>query len=379
MEFITNQDAFDDFVRTLKGTSVLAIDTEFLREKTYYPRLCLLQLATDNAIAVVDPFKVEKLGVLAEALQDESIVKVLHAGSQDIEILLRETGVVPHPLFDTQIAATLMGHVQQVGLGPLVSSVLGVQLKKGDSFTDWSRRPLSRSQMNYAADDVRYLPKVYNRMHEELEKLDRLHWLDEEFEELSNPNRYQLDPRERFRKLKRVSSLNRRQLSAAREAAAWREKKAQQHDIPRKWIVTDEQIVEACKREARSIDELYMVRGLAEKLSTKAARELVNAISTGLNTPKDRMPKIDKPSRNEVNVDVEIDVMSAIVRLRARENNIALQTLASHGDLSEVARGYDAPVLHGWRREIVGDELQEFLQGKLTISCSDGTVKVTKR
>ena len=247
MEYIASQENLEAFVRRAASSSVLAIDTEFLREKTYYANLCLIQLATDAEVAVVDPFAIEDMKVLAPLLTDSSIVKLFHAGGQDLEILYRELGVLPAPLFDTQVAATLLGHTQQIGYGPLVHSLCGVNLKKSDSFTDWSRRPLSTSQLEYAADDVIYLPKMYRIMVEKLEAKGRLHWLDNDFAAMSDPAHYESDPFERYKRLKRVGQLTRRQLSAAREVACWREVTAQERDMPRKWVLTDEQIVAACK------------------------------------------------------------------------------------------------------------------------------------
>ena len=213
-----------------------------------------------------------------------------------------------------------------------------------------------------------------------LEEKGRLHWLDHDFEELSDPARYEANERERFRRLKRVSQLSRRQLSAAREVAAWRELEAQRRDVPRKWVVTDEQIVEACKREARTIDELFMVRGLSDRLSTKDARAVVSLISSALSAPPDTWPELDRCGKSEPNVDAELDLMSALVRLRAKENGIAFPTLASHDDLARVARGYREGVdlLRGWRRAIVGEELLELLDGRLTLSL-DGGLKVERR
>ena len=277
--YIATQENLAAFVERARSSSVLAIDTEFLREKTYYAKLCLLQMATDDEVVIVDPFEMDDLSVLAPLLTDERIVKLFHAAGQDLEIILREVGVLPRPVFDTQIAAALLGHTQQIGYAALVHAECGVSLKKIDSFTDWSRRPLSASQRDYAADDVVYLPRLYAGMRAALEEKGRLHWLDHDFEELSDPARYEANERERFRRLKRVSQLSRRQLSAAREVAAWRELEAQRRDVPRKWVVTDEQIVEACKREARTIDELFMVRGLSDRLSTKDARAVVSLVS----------------------------------------------------------------------------------------------------
>ena len=378
--YIATQENLAAFVERARSSSVLAIDTEFLREKTYYAKLCLLQMATDDEVVIVDPFEMDDLSVLAPLLTDERIVKLFHAAGQDLEIILREVGVLPRPVFDTQIAAALLGHTQQIGYAALVHAECGVSLKKIDSFTDWSRRPLSASQRDYAADDVVYLPRLYAGMRAALEEKGRLHWLDHDFAELSDPARYEANERESFRRLKRVSQLSRRQLSAAREVAAWRELEAQRRDVPRKWVVTDEQIVEACKREARTIDELFMVRGLSDRLSTKDARAVVSLISSALSAPPDTWPELDRCGKSEPNVDAELDLMSALVRLRAKENGIAFPTLASHDDLARVARGYREGVdlLRGWRRAIVGEELLELLDGRLALSL-DGGLKVERR
>ena len=373
--YIANQEDLEAFANRAMRSSVLAIDTEFLREKTYYAKLCLLQLATDDETAIVDPFEVDDLRVLAPLLENESVVKLFHAGGQDLEILLREVGTLPRPLFDTQVAAALLGHTQQIGYAALVHAECGVTLKKIDSFTDWSRRPLSESQLEYAADDVAYLPRMYERMRAQLVELGRLAWLDRDFEDLADPKRYATNERERYRRLKRVSQLSRRQLAAAREVAAWRELEAQRRDVPRKWVVTDEQIVEACKREARTIDELFMVRGMSDRLSTKDARCVVALMSSALDAPPDAWPEPDRCGKN-----AELDLMCALVRLRAKQNGVAFPTLASHDDLARVARGYreGVDVLRGWRRSLVGEELLRLLEGKIALSLSNGEIKVTE-
>lgn len=376
MQYISNQEDLESFIERARTSSVVAIDTEFLREKTYYAKLCLLQLATDDEVVIVDPFAVKSIKCLATLLSDTSIVKLFHAGGQDLEILLREVGVLPTPIFDTQVAAALLGHTLQIGYAALVHSVCGANLKKTDSFTDWSQRPLSASQIEYAADDVIYLPEMYATMRDRLLEKGRLSWLDNDFAELSDPANYFEDPRLRYRRLKRVASLSRRQMSAARELAAWRETEAIKRNIPRKWVLTDEQIVEACKRDARTIDELFMVRGMREKLSTRDARKVVGLMCHGADLPPEEWPEHDRSSKNERNVDTEIDLMTALVRLRARENDIAMQTLASHSDLSLLARGYteDVDVLRGWRRALIGEELLDLLAGKIRLSLHDGAL-----
>ena len=380
MQYISNQEEFEAFIDRARSSSVLAIDTEFLREKTYYAKLCLLQMATDTEVVIVDPFSVKNIKCLSVLFDNDSIVKLFHAGGQDLEILYREVGVLPKPIFDTQVAAALLGHTLQIGYAALVHSVCGVALKKTDSFTDWSQRPLSDSQITYAADDVIYLPEMYASMRSRLEEKGRLAWLDNDFAELTDPSNYQEDPRLRYKRLKRVASLSRRQLSAARELAAWRELEARRRNIPRKWVLTDEQIVEACKRDARSIDELFMVRGMKDRLSTRDARMVVKLICTGMDLPAEEWPEYDRSTKNEPNVDAELDLMTSLVRLRAKENDIAMQTLASHNDLCNLARGHydDVDVMRGWRRAIVGEELQDLLDGKIRLSLMGGTLVVER-
>ena len=309
--YIEDQEALEAFVERARRSSVLAIDTEFLREKTYYAKLCLLQMATDDEVVIVDPFEMDDLSVMAPLLEDERIVKLFHAAGQDLEIILREVGVIPRPVFDTQVAAALLGHTQQIGYGALVGAECGVALKKVDSFTDWSRRPLSESQLRYAADDVIYLPRMYEHMKQELERQGRLHWLDPEFAEMCDPARFESDERERYRRLKRVGQLSRKQLAAAREVAAWREVTAQKRNVPRKWVITDEQIVEACKREARTIDDLFMVRGMREKLNTRDARTVAGLMKKALESGSQSWPELDRSGRNEPNVDARRGVSHA--------------------------------------------------------------------
>ena len=287
---------------------------------------------------------------------------------------------LPRPIFDTQVAAALLGQTQQIGYAPLVSSVCGVKLKKMDSFTDWSSRPLTESQLQYALDDVIYLPQMYDKMREDLSSKGRLDWLKSDFEEMSKPGTYQEDEQERFRKLKHVMLLNRRQMAAAREMASWREIEARKRNVPRNWVLTDEQIVEACKREPRKIDDLFMVRGVRERVTTRDARVIVELTSAALDSSPEAWPDIPQPSKSERNVDANVDLLMAIVRLRARDYDIAIPTLASHSDLVKIARGHydDVDILKGWRRELIGEELLDLLEGRLSLSIVDGHVKVNK-
>ena len=337
-------------------------------------------MATENEVVLIDPFEVYDLSVLSDLLLAESMMKIVHSGRQDVEILYYEVGVMPWPIFDTQIAATILGYTQQIGYGPLVHAECGVTLDKLDSFTDWSRRPLSKSQLQYAADDVIYLPQTYRNLVAKLQSKNRLHWLEDDFRALVDPARYEPRPRERYIKLKKGNQLSRRQMSAAREVAAWREERALALDLPRKWVLTDEQIVEACKRETRTIDQLLLIRGVRDKLKTEDARTVVRLIAKGLDAPKEEWPTGPRKGRNERNVDNEVDLMMALVRKRAKENDIAFQTLANHDSLQEIARGHyeNAELLKGWRYGMIGHELLDLLDGKIALSISGHHLKVTR-
>lgn len=372
--------ALRDFVARCAKSPYMAIDTEFLREKTYYAKLCLVQVAIEGEVAIIDPLGIRDLSVMAPVLTNPEIVKIFHASSQDIEILYHETGVVPQPVFDTQVAAALLGKTQQASYASLVHAFCGVTLPKKDSFTDWSRRPLSESQVEYAADDVTYLPKIYHDMVDRLKEKGRLSWLDDAFAEISNPKKYEVDPRMRYRKLRRVNQLSPRQIAAAREFAAWREERAQKANIPRKWVVSDEQIVEACRREARSLDELYMVRGMREALRPAEGRIALKCIKRGLECPEEDLPVMQRPQKSEANVDIAVDLMNAIVHLRSRQNRIAPQTLAPQTELMKLARGHedDCELLSGWRYRVVGKDLSDLLNGTFSLRLDDGNLVIER-
>lgn len=378
MEYIDDQQALEVMVREATESPYAAIDTEFLREKTYYPNLCLIQLCTQDETYIIDPFAVDDLSVLAPLLEHDGTVKLFHACSQDLEILYREVGTMPQPIFDVQAAAALLGHSYQAGLASLLSSFLGVSIKKSDSFTDWTRRPLTPSQLTYAAEDVIYLPQLHDVMVEQLKELGRLHWLDDEFAELTDPANYEVDPYTRYKRLKRGNQLSRKQMAAAREVAAWREIQAQKRDVPRKWVLSDEQIVEACKREPKNIDELFMVRGIKQSLSTRDAREIANLMRQAFASDESTWPKQEAPAQCEPNVDFSIDLMQALMRLRSRESGIAMQTLGSHGDMALLARGHidECALMKGWRKQIVGNDLLRLLRGELCLSLKDNELFV---
>ena len=370
------------FVADAKDVTAMGIDTEFMRERTYYPRLCLIQVSLPETTAIIDPLTIEDLEPFFGLLRDRRIVKVLHAGGQDLEIFFRLMGEVTAPVFDSQVAATLAGFPQQVGYGALVEKLLGVQLDKGDTFTDWARRPLTRNQIEYAHNDVRYLLPVHDRLLHSLERDERLEWLERDFARMEDPITYVVEPMEQWRRLKRVSALNRRQLAVAREVAAWREIEAQRRDIPKRWLLSDESSIEIARRMPRDAEALAAVRGVKDKLPRAAYADLLRAVERGVAIPDDRLPFIERKRRGPA-VDVEgaVDLMVALVRLRAREHGVAMPILASRDDLERLAAGDTEghPLLEGWRFEIVGEELIALLEGRLTLALREGAVVVERR
>lgn len=379
-EYIETVEQLSAFAARAAGAEVLAIDTEFIREKTYYPMLCLLQLATDDEVVIIDPLTVRDLSSLEPLMRDSGTVKLFHAAGQDLEILHHELGVLPNNVFDVQVAAALLGQSQQAGLASIVSSFLNVSIKKSDSFTDWARRPLASSQISYAAEDVIYLPRLYRVMVAKLEALGRLHWLDDDFNAMCDPERYDEDPFERYKRLKRGNQLTRKQSAAARELAAWREVEARKRDIPRKWVLTDEQIVESCKREPSTVDELFLVRGMRSALPMRDARHVIQLISKAFASDPSTWPSPEVPAAPERNVDSAVDLLTALVRVRAKEEDIAMQTLASHNDLVQIARGHfeGTQVMCGWRKKILGDDMADLLDGKMSLCLDDGELVLNR-
>ncbi len=378
--YVTNVGELRELVSRLRTAPVVGIDTEFMRERTYFARLCLVQLGTDDVSAIVDPLAIDDLSSLCDLLGDPAVTKVLHAGSQDLEIFYRICGLAAAPVFDTQVAATLAGFPQQVGYGALVQEVFGVKLDKGDSYTDWAKRPLTDTQVEYALNDVRYLPEMYRRLTAQLADGGRTEWLSADFERLADPATYEIVPEEQWRKVKRISSLNRRQLAVAREVAAWRENQAIKRDVPKRWIIGDESIVEIARRMPKTAEELRDIRGVGDKVGKGATAGLLAAVAAGVAVSDEDLPSLAKRRRLPGDVDGAVDLMIALVRLRAREHGVAMPLLASRDDLERLAGGErdGHPLLEGWRRSMVGSELLELLEGRSTLSLADGHLRVVK-
>ena len=374
--YLSTQDQLEDFCEKIAGEKIVAVDTEFLRERTYFPKLCLVQVGAGGLTAAVDPILIEDLSPLARIFEDPTVTKVLHACGQDLEVLLDGMGCVCAPVFDTQLAAAFLGLRQQVSYGSLVESYCGVRLPKAESLTDWSRRPLDAEQLEYAEDDVRYLPGIYERMVAELARLDRLGWVSPEMDALCDPAKIRRDPSEAFLRLRRSGSLTRRQLAVAREVCAWREGVAAERDVPRKWVVSDEVVVEACKRTPGSLDRLRRIRG-TEQLSDRDARGLIDAVARGVACPAEECPRVTKHVRPSAETEGVIDLMYAVLRLVSERSGVATQLIATRDDLLDFLQDRRrSPLSRDWRWELAGETLDRLLSGEVGLTVKAGKIEL---
>ena len=334
----------------------LALDTEFVRERTYYPKLCLVQAAIGGEVVLVDALAIADGGALTRELKDPGRLKLLHAARQDIEALLPLTGSPIAPVFDTQQAAALLGFPAQVGYAELARQLLDVELAKGHARTDWARRPLSREQLAYAADDVRYLPALAAALEERLVSAGRRAWLDEESRALRDLALYRIEPAEAWRRLKGLERYDAPALAAARALAAWRERRAMDRNLPRGWILPDAAIHELAQSRPRTRDALMRIAALPQGTAARAADELLAAIATPVEEDAPRAPDdAGRPGPEQLRIQKSLQKQLAAI---ATQLGIQPEVLATRRELAALARGVrEVPVLAGWRREAVGEPL----------------------
>lgn len=358
------------------SAKVVAVDTEFIREKTYFPKLCLIQVNAGGQIAAIDPLAIEDLSPLAKIFTDPEVTKVFHACGQDLEVIYDHMGIDCAPVFDTQVAAAFLGLRQQLSYGSLVETYCDVHLPKAESLTDWSRRPLDQEQLKYAEDDVRFLPGIYDKMMEELTRADRLAWVLPEMDEVADPAHFHRDSREAYLRLKKAGSLTRKQTAIAREVCAWREDLAASRDIPRKWICPDEVVVEICRRAPGSVERLRRIRG-TQGLSEADAAGVVAAVKAGVACPADQLPRAQKHARASVETDGVCDLMYAMLRVVSEKSGVAPQLIATKDDLLEFISSREKSRLsRGWRWELAGKSLSALLSGEVGLTVVNGRVEL---
>ncbi|WP_109806862.1 ribonuclease D [Sphingosinithalassobacter portus] len=380
---IEDSAALANLCNRLAQKPFVAVDTEFMRENSYWPELCLIQIADDEEAAAIDP-KAEglDLGPLLELLtENRDVLKVFHAGGQDIEIVYNLTGKTPHPMFDTQVAAMALGQGEQIGYSNLVDSYLGIVIDKGARFTDWSRRPLDKRQIDYAIADVTHLSMIFPKMLDKLVKTGRGAWLDEEMERLSNPENYHNDPDAAWQRV-RIPSRKADVLGRLKALARWREIEAQNKDLPRGRIVKDETLADLAANPPRKQADLGRVRGLSGAWSSNdIGGRLLAALADAQPLSGDEMPSRDsrKPALGKDGALVA-DLLKLLLKIRAKEISVAARLLARSEELEALAAGQreNLPILEGWRYEQFGRDALALVEGQLGFTVRNGKLKMTR-
>ncbi len=374
-EYIDNTQKLNDLLARLEHAEWVTLDTEFIREKTYYPRLCLIQIASADVLACIDPLQIPDLQPFLQWLRDPRRIKVLHAAWQDLEIFYHlGNGALPAPIFDTQIAAAVLGMGDQLGYGRLVENLLGVVLDKSQSRTDWSRRPLTPAQLEYAIDDVRYLRDVYQQLRQQLEKLGRLKWLDKPFQKLADPNTYAIDPRSSWERVRGLQILKPHQLAILREIAAWREERALHKDIPRRWILSDEILLDMARMQPDSAQGLRHIRGLSDEQIERHGGEWLSCIARGKAIPKSEYPQLPRRRKLDANMSVVADLLMALLNQIANEHGISAQMIATRQQIEKMLEEGRVTLADDWRGALVNDVFTAVLSGKTSIRIQDQRV-----
>jgi len=377
-QFVDTPDSLLALCEQLSGSEWLALDTEFIREKTYYPKLCLIQVCNGKIAACIDPLKLSDLGPLLKILYDGSILKVLHAARQDLEIFLHDYKQLPMPVFDTQPAAALLGHGDQIGYANLVKQLLNIELPKDQTRTDWSQRPLDEQQQRYALDDVVYLGQIYLHMRGHLFDRERLQWLAADFATLVDPHTYFPDPQDMWKRTKGKQLLRGKQLAVLQKLAAWRESQARERDLPRKWLLKDEVMIELSRRMPKDAGGLSKIRGLEPGQIRREGETLIRLISEGAELPREQWPN-DKgrPTPLDPQQEAMVDMLSAALRLIADEHQLSPMAIAPRKELEKLLRGEpDCVLLEGWRHALAGESLAALMRGEQRLELQQGSLRL---
>jgi len=383
MTLIKDTDSLARFCEEARKHPYVTVDTEFMRERTYYSILCLVQLAVpgedETSAIAVDPMADGiSLEPLYDLLNDTSIMKVFHAARQDVEIFHKLTGKVPSPLFDTQIAAMVCGYGDQVGYETLVRKILNTGVDKSSRFTDWARRPLTDKQLTYAISDVTHLRDIYEHMMEQLERTGRLEWVQEELTLLTDPNIYFTRPEDAWKRLK-FRNPNRRSLTILQHIAGWREEEAQRRDVPRNRVLKDDGLMEIAQQKAADEQAMESLRAVPRGFSrSSAGKKLLEIVNQALTLPEDQLATVERTSRREPGRPVVADMLKVLLRLRADEAGIAQRLIASAAEIDILSADPpgETPAMQGWRKTIFGDEALKLLRGELAIKVEGSRAKV---
>ena len=373
--YVDDKAKLERLCESIKDAPLLILDTEFIREKTYRAKLCLLQIATDDVVACVDPIALSDISSLMDIINDENKLKILHAARQDYEIFYDLTNQLPQPLFDSQLAASLLGYGEQVGYGSLVQKVLGVQLDKAHTRTDWSKRPLSDAQIRYASDDVVYLRQLYPILKEKLIEQGRENWLDEEFDALCQPELFVTRPEDSWTRVKGINRLRPRQLAAAKNISEWREQVAIKKDRPRRWILSDDILLAAAQLLAKNTSQLESIANIKKAVIDNSGQIILDCINKALALSESELPSTAKPKRLTADQEIVADLLLTQLKLISNEQNISPANIANRKMIEKLIMGdTDIALLRGWRNQLAGKKLQSLLTNEVGLHIENGKV-----
>lgn len=375
--YIDSNVGLAQFCADLGEASYCVVDTEFIRESTYYPELALIQIASGDRQACIDPLAITEFAPLAELLLKADLLKVFHSSSQDLEILYQKFGAVPAPVFDTQLAAAVLGYNHQVSYADLVQQITGVTLDKKHTRANWLRRPLSMDELDYAMDDVRYLIAVYKELKQKLDSTQRSSWIEKDSRAMSDPENYEVDKSQLWRRLKGVLKLKGEKLQIASDLCRWREDLAQRQNRPRRWIAKDDALVEIARQKPGDLEALLRIPELSEKTARRHGDELLKIAAHAETIDPTQWPQHDR-FRNMNKQQLALgDCLMALCRKIADKNQVALAALATRKDIDNLILDQKSSRLsEGWRFSLAGEQLLEFIDGQSTISVDNEDFKL---
>ena len=381
MQPITTTDELAAACARLARYPFITVDTEFLRESTYYPILCVIQMASDDEAVVIDAVAEGiDLGPFFDLMNDERVLKVFHAARQDIEICWHRAGKLPHPIFDTQVAAMVLGYGDAISYDQLVQRITGDMLDKSSRFTDWTRRPLSDAQLNYAVSDVTHLRDVFRKLSEDLQKRGRSEWVSAEMEVLTSPETYRADPEHAWQRLK-SRARRPRDLAVLMEVAAWREREAQSRDVPRGRVLKDDVLGDIAVQAPNTLDKLSHLRSLPKGFErSKWGEAIVEAVNRGLARDPKTVPRLER-ARGANGCGATVELLKVLLRMTAERHAVAAKVIATVDDLEFIAADdeADVPALKGWRRELFGNKALALKRGELALAVEKGRVVPVER
>ena len=382
MDLITNTRDLAEACERLGRHPFVTVDTEFLRETTYYPLLCVVQMASAEESVVIDTLA-EGLDLkpFYQLMADERVLKIFHAARQDIEIVWHQANLIPHPIFDTQVAAVVLGYGDSISYDQLVHRITGDTLDKSHRFTDWSRRPLSPAQIKYAISDVTHLRDVFAALSQDLARRGRSDWVGEEMEVLTSPDTYRADPETAWERL-RTRVRKPKELAVLMEVAAWREREAQTRDVPRGRVLKDEVLGEIAMQAPTTVERLAGLRSLPRGFErSKWGQDILQAVARGLERDPKTIPRIDRQRGGGGNGAATVELLKVLLRMTSERHAVAAKVIATIDELERIAAddAADVPALHGWRRELFGEKALALKQGRLSLAIEKGRVVAVER